>query len=45
MISKHFGGKSLVQRHRLVFAALEEELKGPIHALSLHVYTPEERVA
>jgi stress-induced morphogen len=42
IISAAFAGKSLMQRHRLVMAALAEELKGPIHALTLDVKTPEE---
>ena len=42
IISAHFAGKSLLQRHRLVNAALAEELKGPIHALTLDVRTPDE---
>ena len=42
VISTHFSGKSLVERHRIVFSALSEELKGPIHALSLNVLTPSE---
>ena len=40
--SRAFIGKSLIERHRMVFAALEKELKGPIHALSLKVLTPGE---
>jgi stress-induced morphogen len=43
IVSAAFAGKSLVQRHRLVMAALAEEMKGPIHALTLDVKTPEER--
>ncbi len=42
VVSTAFAGKSLIQRHRLVMAALAEELKGPIHALTLDVKTPEE---
>lgn len=42
IISTGFAGKSLIQRHRLVMAALAEELKGPIHALTLDVKTPDE---
>jgi stress-induced morphogen len=42
VVSTAFAGKSLIQRHRLVMAALAEELKGPIHALTLEVKTPEE---
>ena len=42
VVSSAFAGKSLIQRHRLVMAALAEEMKGPIHALTLDVKTPEE---
>jgi stress-induced morphogen len=42
VISAGFAGKSLIQRHRIVMAALAEEMKGPIHALTLDVRTPDE---
>jgi stress-induced morphogen len=42
VISTAFAGKSLIQRHRLVMSALAEEMKGPIHALTLDVKTPDE---
>lgn len=42
IVSASFVGLSLLQRHRAVMSALEEELKGPLHALSLEVMTPEE---
>jgi stress-induced morphogen len=42
IISTGFAGKSLLQRHRIVMAALEAEMKGPIHALTLDVKTPDE---
>lgn len=42
VISAAFAGKSLIQRHRLVMSALAEEMKGPIHALTLDVKTPDE---
>ena len=42
IVSQAFAGKTLVQRHRLVMAALAEEMKGPIHALTLDVKTPDE---
>ena len=42
VVSAGFAGKSLIQRHRIVMAALAEELKGPIHALTLDVMTPDE---
>jgi len=42
IVSAHFAGKSMLQRHRLVMAALAEELKGPIHALTMDVKAPDE---
>ncbi|GFQ92535.1 bolA-like protein 1 [Trichonephila clavata] len=42
LVSPMFNNKNLVQRHRLVNAALKEELKGPIHALSIDAYAPTE---
>lgn len=42
VVSTAFAGKSLMQRHRLINAALAEELKGPIHALTMDVLTPDE---
>ena len=45
IVSAEFAGKSRVARQRLVYALLSEELKGPIHALSLITRTPEEAQA
>lgn len=42
VVSSAFAGKTLMQRHRLINAALADELKGPIHALTMDVLTPEE---
>lgn len=42
VISAAFTGKTLIERHRLVMAALALEMKGPIHALSLDVKAPHE---
>lgn len=42
IVSAAFSGKSLLERHRMVMAALEDEMKGPIHALTLDVKTPDE---
>ncbi|RAL22907.1 BolA family transcriptional regulator [Lujinxingia litoralis] len=42
VVSEHFAGKTLVARHRAIYQALAEEMKGPIHALTLEVFTPEE---
>ncbi len=44
IIAEAFTGKSLIQRHRMVFDALAEEMKGPIHALTLTVLTPAQAV-
>lgn len=37
-----FEGKSLVQRHRMVYEALDELLKAEIHALRIFAKTPSE---
>ena len=45
IVSAGFAGKTLIQRHRLVMAALARELEGPsapIHALTMDTRTPEE---
>jgi BolA protein len=40
--SSAFEGKSLVDRHREVYRLLDAELRGGVHALALHLYTPAE---
>jgi stress-induced morphogen len=42
IVSEGFAGKSMLERHRMVMAALADEMKGPIHALTLDVKTPDE---
>lgn len=42
IVSPAFEGLPLMKRHRLVYAALAEEMKGPIHALTLETLTPGE---
>jgi stress-induced morphogen len=42
IVSAAFAGKSPIQRHRLVNAALADELKGPIHALTMDLRAPDE---
>jgi stress-induced morphogen len=42
IVSAAFAGKSPLQRHRLIMAALAEEMKGPIHALTMDLKTPDE---
>jgi acid stress-induced BolA-like protein IbaG/YrbA len=37
-----FAGKSRVQRHQLVYAALGDRMRAEIHALSMQTLTPEE---
>jgi stress-induced morphogen len=42
VISEAFRGKTPIQRQRMVFAALAEEMKGPIHAFTFKAWTPEQ---
>nr|WP_041756043.1 BolA family protein [Bradyrhizobium sp. ORS 278] len=42
IVSQAFAGKSRVDRHRLINAALAEELAGSVHALALHAKAPGE---
>jgi BolA protein len=42
LVSAAFEGLSRVERQRRVYAALKEELAGPVHALSLSALTPAE---
>ena len=41
IVSEAFSGKSRIQQHQMVYAALGELMAGPIHALALKTYTPE----
>ena len=41
-MSQAFAGKSRLERHRLVNAALAEELAGGVHALAIVARAPEE---
>lgn len=42
IVSRLFENEMLIKRHRAVNKALEQELSGPIHALSIHAFTREE---
>lgn len=42
IISRQFADMGLVKRHQAVYAALADELAGPVHALSIHAYAPAE---
>ncbi len=43
IVHADFAGKSLIQRHQMVYAALGDRMKAQIHALSMKTLTPEER--
>ena len=41
VVSASFAGKTRIEQHQAVYAALGELMQGPVHALSLSTYTPE----
>ncbi len=42
VVSATFAGKTLIQRHRLVHAAVADLMRREIHALSIRAWAPEE---
>lgn len=42
IVSTAFEGKSRIQRHQVVYAALGDRMKSEIHALSMRTLTPDE---
>ena len=42
IVSEKFNGLSLIKRHRLVYAAVDDIMHTQIHALSMKTYSPEE---
>jgi BolA family transcriptional regulator, general stress-responsive regulator len=44
VVSEAFAGKSRIERHRMVNEALTAELAGPVHALAIKAFAPEETV-
>lgn len=42
VVSDLFNGLNLVKRHQQLYALLAEEMAGEVHALALHLYTPDE---
>ncbi|WP_196157792.1 BolA family transcriptional regulator [Reinekea sp. G2M2-21] len=42
LVSELFSGMRPVKRHQKVYGLLQEELSSGVHALALHIYTPEE---
>lgn len=46
VVSQEFEGMSLIQRHRLVMATVDAQIKDDsLHALSIKAYTPEQWAA
>ena len=45
VVSDQFEGKRSVARHQSVYSTLSQELEGPVHALALHTFTPQEWAA
>jgi BolA protein len=43
IVSQLFEGASRVQRQRSIYAALAQELAGPVHALSIKALAPQEQ--
>ena len=39
VVSDAFAGKPRVAQHRMVFRAVDDELRGGVHALAVHTYT------
>lgn len=42
LVSDAFADKSMIQRHRMIYAAMGDAMKNEIHALSIKAYTPSE---
>lgn len=42
IVAKAFEGLSLIQRHRKVYQAIGESLKGELHAFTMKTLTPDE---
>jgi BolA protein len=43
VVSEQFAGRTRMQRHQLVYAAVAELLRTDIHALSIQARTPQEQ--
>eukprot|EP00232_Nephroselmis_pyriformis_P021876 CAMPEP_0182856014 /NCGR_PEP_ID=MMETSP0034_2-20130328/2189_1 /TAXON_ID=156128 /ORGANISM="Nephroselmis pyriformis, Strain CCMP717" /LENGTH=98 /DNA_ID=CAMNT_0024987049 /DNA_START=113 /DNA_END=410 /DNA_ORIENTATION=- len=42
VVSEEFAGKRMVERHRIVYGIVDQEIKDGVHALSLKTKTMEE---
>ena len=41
-LTAQFEGQRLVKRHQKIYKILHDEMVGPVHALAMHLYTPDE---
>ncbi|MGB5521523.1 MAG: BolA/IbaG family iron-sulfur metabolism protein [Polyangiales bacterium] len=41
VVSASFTGRTPIEQHQMVYAALGELMAGPVHALALKTYSPE----
>lgn len=42
LVSDQFEGKRPVARHQMIYKVLADEMAGEVHALALHLFTPQE---
>jgi len=42
VVAAEFAGMTAVKRHQRLYGLLADELKSGVHALALHLYTPDE---
>ncbi len=42
LVSPEFDGLSKVRRHQKIYGLVPELMQNPIHALAMHLYTPQE---
>lgn len=45
VIAQGFAGKTLLERHRMVYQALGDAMQGEVHALSIQALAPDEQLA
>ena len=43
IVAEAFGGKSRIQRHRMIYEALRDVMAQDVHALKIRAYSPSER--
>lgn len=42
LVASAFAGKSLLERHRMIYEAVDEVIGNEVHALSIKAHTPQE---